>query len=80
MKSNNRLLREKCQQLYDKGVEDGREEMKKEVRLYSKALFDALNREIEDRFKDPTYNRHDLDILLAEQTILIQLMAEIRRF
>lgn len=80
MKSNNRLLREKCQQLYDKGVYDGREEMKKEVRLYSKALFDALNREIEDRFKDPTYNRHDLDILLAEQTILIQLMAEIRRF
>lgn len=77
---NNKIFREKCQQLYDKGFEDGREEMKKEVRLYSKALFDALNREIEDRFKDPTYNRHDLDILLAEQTILIQLMAEIRRF
>lgn len=54
--------------------------MKKEVRLYSKALFDALNREIEDRFKDPTYNRHEIDILLAEQTVLIQLMAEIRRF
>ncbi len=77
---NNNIFREKCQQLYDKGFEDGREEMKKEIKLYLKELFEALNREIEGRFKDFKHNRHEIDVLLAEQTVLIQLMAEIRRF
>ena len=80
MKSNSRLLREKYQQLYDKGIQDGREEMKKEIKLHLKELFEALNREIACRFKDFKHNKHEIDVLLAEQTVLIQLMAEIRRF
>lgn len=77
---NNKIFREKCQQLYDKGVEDGREEMKKEIKLHLKESFEALNREIACRFEDFKHNKHEIDVLLAEQTVLIQLMAEIRRF
>ena len=76
----NKLMAKKCQELYNTAYADGRESMKEQIRSYMAELFDALNNEIEHDFNDYAVNRQQIDVNLNQQAILIQLMAEIRRF